>query len=198
MKILLSLQHLLPSKQQTIVNSNAKNTTKISKEFWHVSSKAYHEITFNMTCSPQYSKWLEQLRNNCSPIIPKFDMDLVSTPRTSQSFQFSNSRPSPTTDVPSNQSSQLAHPFYQSSTNWRQQLAVTSSGYYFPPHFYKGLQEASRTIPFSSTPQPLPPHINAYALKHMLHTFYLPLPLPPPRDPPYFCAIMNSLSQSKI
>ena len=29
---------------------------------------------------------------------------------------------------------------------------------------------------------------------HTLHTFYLPLPLPPPHEPPYFCAIMNSLS----
>ena len=27
-----------------------------------------------------------------------------------------------------------------------------------------------------------------------LHTFYLPLPLPPPHDLPYFCAIMNSPS----
>ena len=32
MKILLSLQHRLPSKQQTIVNSEAKNTMKIVKE----------------------------------------------------------------------------------------------------------------------------------------------------------------------
>ena len=33
MKTPLSLQHPLPSKQQTIVNSKAKNTTKIAKEF---------------------------------------------------------------------------------------------------------------------------------------------------------------------
>ena len=56
-------------------------------------------ITFNLTCSPQYTKWFEQLRHNWSPIIPKFDMDLVSSPRTSQSSQFSNSMCSPTTDV---------------------------------------------------------------------------------------------------
>ena len=31
----------------------------------------------------------------------------------------------------------------------------------------------------------------------MLHTFYLPLPLPPPHDPPYFCALMNSISIEK-
>ena len=38
MKILLSLPRNLPSKQQTIVNSEAKDTMKIVKEFWHVSS----------------------------------------------------------------------------------------------------------------------------------------------------------------
>ena len=43
------------------------------------------------------------------------------------------------------------------------------------------------------SPKPLPPHINAHALIHTLHTLYLPLPLPPPHDLPYFCAIMNSL-----
>ena len=42
--------------------------------------------------------------------------------------------------------------------------------------------------PASSTP------INAHALIHTLHTSYLPLPLPPPHDQPYFCALMNSLS----
>ena len=44
------------------------------------------------------------------------------------------------------------------------------------------------------SPQPLLPHINAHALIHTLHTSYLPLPLPPPHDQPYFCALMNSLS----
>ena len=33
MKILLSLQHSLPSKKQIIVHSKAKNTMKIVKEF---------------------------------------------------------------------------------------------------------------------------------------------------------------------
>ena len=68
-------------------------------------------ITFNLTCYPQYTKWFEQLQNDWSPIIPKFDMDMVSFPRTSQSSQFSNSMPNTTTDV-ANQSSQLAHPSY--------------------------------------------------------------------------------------
>ena len=30
------------------------------------------------------------------------------------------------------------------------------------------------------SPPPLPTHINAHALIHTFHTFYLPLPLPPP------------------
>ena len=36
----LTLQHPLPRKQQIIVNSEAQNTTRIVKEFWHVSLKA--------------------------------------------------------------------------------------------------------------------------------------------------------------
>ena len=40
---------------------------------------------------------------------------MVSSPRTSQSSQYSNSMRSPTTDVASNQSSQLAHPSYFSN-----------------------------------------------------------------------------------
>ena len=27
-------------------------------------------ITFNLTCSPQYTKWFEQLRHNWSPLLP--------------------------------------------------------------------------------------------------------------------------------
>ena len=68
-------------------------------------------ITFNLTCSPQwqYPKWFEQHRHSWSPIIPKFNTELVSSPRTSQSSQASNSIPSPTTYVASNQSSQLEY-----------------------------------------------------------------------------------------
>ena len=68
--------------------------------FKGITTRVYG-ITFNLTCSPQYNKWFEanfeQLRHNWSPIIPKYDMDLVSSPRTSQSSQFSNSMRSPTT-----------------------------------------------------------------------------------------------------
>ena len=60
-------------------------------------------ITFNLTCSPQYTKWFEQLRHNWSPIIPKFDLDLVCSPKTSKPSQFSNSMRSPFTDVASTQ-----------------------------------------------------------------------------------------------
>ena len=48
------------------------------------------------------------------------------------------------------------------------------------------------------SPPPLLPHINAHALIHTLHTSYLPLPLPPPHDQPYFCTLMNSLSIKRI
>ena len=41
------------------------------------------------------------------------------------------------------------------------------------------------------SPLHLRTHINTHALIHTLHTFYLPLQLPPHR--PYFSAIMNSL-----
>ena len=46
---------------------------------------------------------------------PKFDLDLVSSPRTSQPSQFSNSMRSPFTDVASTQSSELAQPSYFSN-----------------------------------------------------------------------------------
>ena len=60
------------------------------------------------------------------------------------------------------------------------------------------LQEVAggvETHPFLRlSPPPLPPHINAHALKHTLHIFCLPLPLPTSNDPPYyFCALMNSV-----
>ena len=74
----------------------------------HYSSQLW--ITFNLTCSPQYTKWFEQSRHNWSHIIAKFDMDLVPSPRTSQSSQFSNSMPSPTTHATSYDVSQLEQP----------------------------------------------------------------------------------------
>ena len=68
-----------------------------------------------MTCFPQYTKWFEQLRDNWSPIIPKVDVDLVSSHTTPHSSRFSNSMRSPTTDLASTQSSQQAHPSYFSN-----------------------------------------------------------------------------------
>ena len=57
-------------------------------------------ITFSLTISPQSTELS----------IPKFDLGLVSSPRTSQSSQFSHSMPSPTTHATSNQFSQLEQP----------------------------------------------------------------------------------------
>ena len=98
--------------------------------------------------------------------------------------------PSPTTDVASNQRSQLAHPSYFSNPApmklalpW---LHLDTISLPTPTRFRRRRRE----------PSPSPPaHINAHALRHTLHTFYLPLPLPPhTHDPPYFYAIMSSLS----
>ena len=41
--------------------------------------------TFNLNCSPQYNKLFEQRRHKWSPIIPKFHIFLVSSPRISRS-----------------------------------------------------------------------------------------------------------------
>ena len=122
------------------------------------------------------------------------DIDLVSSPRTSQSYQCSNSMPSPTTDVASNpwQSSQLAHPSYFNNPACRHFIPVRILT---PSPLPQGVAGGVENHPlFRLSPPPLPPHINAHALLHTLHTFYLPLPLHLPHDPPYFCAIMNSLS----
>ena len=89
-----------------------ENRQKISTCIFEGITTRLYGITFNLTCSPQYIKWFEQLRQNWSPIILKFDMDLVSSPSTSdrhisfidsnkgspstsQSSQFSNSMRSP-------------------------------------------------------------------------------------------------------
>ena len=144
-------------------------------------------ITFNLTCSPQYTNWFEQLHQNWSPIIPnlKFDMDLVSSPRTSQSSQFSNSMPSPTTDAASNQN--LADTpilLQESSTNVRQQAAITSSGYLLPPRSHNGLQEVLRTIPFSFSPprlfHPTSMPMHSYFTLSIYPYHCHPPPLPPP------------------
>ena len=109
-----------PSAQSTQQAANYRkyneNHQRILTCIFEGITTRIYGITFNLTCSPQYIKWFEQLRHNWSPIIPKFDMDLVSSPMTSQSSQFSNSMRSLTTDVAFNQSSQLAHPSYFGKT----------------------------------------------------------------------------------
>ena len=125
-------------------------------------------------------------------------MDLLSSPRTSlQSPQFSNSMPSPTTDVASNQSSQLAHPFYFSNPAPMdialQSLHLDTNSLPTPTRGRRRRREPSPSPPLSpasSTPHQRP-RTQTYA-SHFLST--LTIVPPPPHDPPYFYAIMNSLS----
>ena len=127
-------------------------------------------------------------------------MDLVSSPRTSQSSQLSNSMPSPTTNVASNQSSQLAHPPCSRNPALMGDSTATSRHLIWiltPSPLPQGVTGGVKNHPLLRlSPPPLPPQINAHTLIHTPHTLYLPLPLPPPRDQPYFCqcAKMNSLS----
>ena len=157
----------------------------------HLSLWDYFQLDLFPTVHQMVWAASTQLVSHCSQIWP--DLVQVSSSRTSQASQFSNSMCSPTTDVASTQNSELAHPSYFSNPalmddNNLQSLHVDTN--------YKGSQEALKTIAFSASlpPAPLLPHINAHALIHMLHTFYLPLPLHPSHDPPYFCAFINPLS----
>ena len=109
-----STQHAANYRKLRGQKYNENRQKKLTYIFEGLTTRIYG-ITFNLTCSPQYTKWFEQLRHNWSPIIPKFDMILVSSPRTSQSSQFSDLMRSPTTDVASDQSSQLAHSSYFSN-----------------------------------------------------------------------------------
>ena len=127
-------------------------------------------IAFNLTCSPQYTKWFEQLLHNWSPMIPKFDLDLVSSPRTSQPSQFSNSMRSPFTDVASTQSSELAQPSYFSNPalmddNNLQSLHIDTNSLPTPTRGRRRRQEPSPyppASPASSTPHQRP-HTHTYA-----------------------------------
>ena len=73
-------------------------------------------ITFNLTCSTQNG--LSSFDTTDLSLFPNLTC-IWFPPITAQSSQFSNSMPSPTTHVASNQSSQLEHPSYfqQSITN---------------------------------------------------------------------------------
>ena len=123
------------------------------------------------------------------------NLDVVSSPRTSQSSQFINSMRSPTTYVASNQSSQLAHPSYFSNPALMDGSNLPSLHLDTNSPLPQGVAGGVENHPLLRlSPPPLPPHINANALINTLYTFYLPLPLPLPHDPTYFCAIMNSLS----
>ena len=113
---------------------------------------------------------------------PQFDMDLVSSPRTSQSSQFSNSMRSPTTDVASSQSSQLAHPSYFSNPALMDDSNLPSLHLdtdYVPTHTRgRGrCREPSPSPPLSpasSTPHQ-PPRSHTYA-SHFLSTLTIAPP----------------------
>ena len=132
--------------------------------------------------------WFEQLQHNWSL---KFDLHLVSSPRTSQSSQFSDLMPSSTIHLASpsqkasNQRSQLEHPSYFSNPSpmdERNKLSLYLDTFSLPTPT-KGRWRQWRGIKkhplLHHSPQPLPPHINTHPLIHMLHIFYQPLPLPP-------------------
>ena len=136
-------------------------------------------IIISLTCSPLYIKWFEQLGHNWSPIITKIDMmDLVSSHRTPQSSQFSNSMPSPTTSVASNQSSQLEH----SSDFSNPSLKMKEASSHFiiilsPSPHLQGLGGVENHPLLSLSPQPLPPHIKAHSYIRFTAPIY-PCPCP--------------------
>ena len=116
--------------------------------------------------------------------------------RTLQSSRFSNSMPSPTTHVASYQSSQLEHlsffsnPALMDDSN-PPSLHLNTNSLPTPTRGRRRRREPSPSPPLSPTFSTLHqrPHTHTNA-SHFLFT----LTISPPLDPPYFCAIMNSLS----
>ena len=112
-------------------------------------------------------------------ITPKFDLDLVSSPRTSQSSQFSNSMRNPTTDVA--QSSQLAHPSYFSNPALMdgsnlQSLHVNTNSLPTPTKGLRGRREPSPSPPLSpasSTPHQRP-HTHTYGFILSIYPYHCP------------------------
>ena len=145
--------------------------------------------TFNLTCSPQYTKWFEQLRHNWSAILPKIDVDPVSSPRTAQSSQSSHSMPSPTTHVASNQT-YFSNPLLMNESN-SPALHLDARGVENHPHL-------RLSPPFHLPPstQHQRPRTHKYA-SHPYPPTHSIAPLPP-HDPHYFCVLTNSLSIKKI
>ena len=116
--------------------------------------------------------------------------------RTLQSSRFSNSMPSPTIHVAFNQSSQLEHPSY-----FRNPALMDDSN---PPSLHldaNSLPTPTRGRRRRREPSPSPPRSPAFSTLHQrphTHTyashFLSTLTIVLPYEPPYFCAIMNSLS----
>ena len=167
------------------------------------------------------------LRHNRSPIIPKVDMELIFSPRTSQLSLFRISLPSPTIHTSSHQISHLEQPSSPSNQSQMDEnnlplphmdddsshLQRTAIGVeiYTLLQLFTPASSAPHQRPrihtyashflsahSSCSPQPLLLRINAPESIHTLHIFYLPLPLPFPHYPPYFCALMNSLSMDFV
>ena len=90
MKILLSLQHPLSSKQQIILNFEAKNTTQIAKEFRHISSKAEPLVSMELLSHLLVPHSTPNDLGSFNTIVLPFLPNLTFSHRTSQSIQFSN------------------------------------------------------------------------------------------------------------
>ena len=168
------------NSEANIQRKSQKKIKKLTTILAGITTRIYG-ITFYLTCSPQYTKWFEQLRHSWSPIFFQIDIHLV---------RFSKLMPSPTKYLASNEKSQMEHPSYFSNPS----LIVENN----PPSLHLDINSLPtptrghrrRREPSSSDSSPLlspasfTPHQRPGT--HTLHIFYLPLSLPPLHDPPYF------------
>ena len=175
MKIPLTLQHSLPNTQQNIIDFGAKKTTKIAKEIltcifkqvWKHNcaiTSCMHGIAFDLNSSPQYTKCFKQLLHNLSPIISKFDMDLVSF----HNLLFKAQWPSPTTHATFYNFSQPAQPSCSSNPSLMDQnnlplLPLDTNTLLTPTRGRRRHQESPE-----SSSLPLPP--SSSALHQCPHT----------------------------
>ena len=164
LKILLSFQHSLPNKQQTIVNCEAKNTMKIVKEFWqylrrhnHLSSWNYFQLDLFPTVHQMVWDASTQLVSHYSQ--SQHGSSFFSKQITIFSIQLFNAQP---------HHRQLACPSYFSNTALMddsnlQSLHVVTNSLPTPTRgrLPQGVAGGVKNHPLLSlSPQPLPPHIN--------------------------------------
>ena len=152
----------MANSEANIQRKSQKKIKKLTTILAGITTRIYG-ITFYLTCSPQYTKWFEQLRHSWSPIFFQIDIHLV---------QFSKLMPSPTTCLASNEKSQMEHPSYFSNPS----LIVENN----PPSLHLDINslptptrghtvtEGVENHPLLSllrfSPPPLSPHINAHTL----------------------------------